>query len=101
MEREYEPLAYAAATGNEYLTVLLVGGGVIQVPWEKLPAVKDAGVIERMYVEVIMHGRGISWPLLDEDLSVAGLYRDYGPREEPHEPGDGSTHTVRTELDPL
>lgn len=48
----------------------------LQVPWEQCSS-KLAGAtdLERSRAELSPGGYGIRWPLIDEDLSIAGLVR--------------------------
>jgi hypothetical protein len=51
----------------------------VQIPWPRCsPALAAAGAGERQCAQLSPGGYGIHWPLLDEDLSIAGLLRSVG-----------------------
>jgi hypothetical protein len=51
------------------------------VPWEQCsPRLAGATAEERQQARLSPGGYGIHWPLLDEDLSVAGLLRSGAAR---------------------
>ncbi|HEY3964102.1 MAG TPA: DUF2442 domain-containing protein [Planctomycetaceae bacterium] len=48
----------------------------LQIPWGQCSSkLADASDLERSRAELSPGGYGIHWPLIDEDLSVAGLVR--------------------------
>jgi hypothetical protein len=48
----------------------------VRVPWSRCsPRLAKATPAERAVAELSPGGYGIHWPLLDEDLSIAGLVR--------------------------
>lgn len=52
----------------------------LQIPWGNCsPKLAQASELERARAELSPGGYGIHWPLIDEDLSIAGLVR--GARE--------------------
>jgi hypothetical protein len=53
----------------------------LQIPWEKCSTkLARATEIERARIELSPGGYGIHWPLINEDLSIAGLVRAaHGP----------------------
>ena len=52
-----------------------------RLPWEKCSAkLAAANTNERRHAELSPGGYGIRWPLIDEDLSIAGLMRSAGGR---------------------
>ena len=56
--------------------VLVLANRRVSIPWEKCSAkLARATPAERGHAELAPGGYGIHWPLLDEDLSVAGLLR--------------------------
>ena len=57
------------------LIVNLVDGRIISVPLAWFPRLLHATVAQRKKWEIIGDGEGIHWPLIDEDISVAGLLR--------------------------
>lgn len=69
------PLAEKVRVADEELVVILDDGGIIVVPFEHFPRLRDATPAQREHVEFIGGGLGLHWPDLDEDLSVQGLLR--------------------------
>ena len=56
--------------------VLFVGGQERRVAWQQCSSrLAAASLVERMHAELSPSGYGIHWPLIDEDLTVAGLIR--------------------------
>ena len=55
------------------LVVTLVDGRRIATPLEWYPRLQKASVAEREKYEVMP--MGVHWPLIDEDLSIAGMLR--------------------------
>jgi hypothetical protein len=70
-----EPLALDVSVTEDYLRVRLVDGREIAVPLAWFPRLADATPEERNNWRLIGQGIGIHWPLIDEDLSIAGLLR--------------------------
>ena len=62
---------------HEYhvMTVVLEDGNQIPVPIRAFPRLRNASPEQLNGWRFVGRGRGISWPDLDEDLSVEGLYR--------------------------
>src|SRR5262249_10538664 len=60
------------------LIVGLADGRALELPVEWFPRLRRASAGQRRRWELIDGGVGIHWPLVDEDLSVAGLMRPYG-----------------------
>ena len=60
---------------EEQLVVTLADGRVLSVPLAWFPRLFNASPRERERFELLGDGEGIHWPLIDEDLSVAGLLR--------------------------
>jgi hypothetical protein len=58
--------------------VHLADGGVVSVPYTVTPRLQGATQEQRRNWRFIGPGMGIHWPDIDEDLSVAGLVRDFG-----------------------
>jgi hypothetical protein len=57
---------------------LQVGEKIVRIPWERCSERLSAATEqERLTVELSPSGYGIHWPLIDEDLSIQGLLRDY------------------------
>ena len=58
--------------------VLEIDGEQLKLPLEKLSSkLKSASDIERNIYKISPSGYGIHWPLIDEDLSVEGILRDF------------------------
>ena len=58
--------------------ILYIDGELLKVPLEKLSGkLKSATDIERTIYKISPSGYGIHWPLIDEDLSVEGILRDF------------------------
>ena len=56
-----------------------IDGNNLTIPLEKLSGrLKNAGSIERAMYKISPSGYGIHWPLIDEDLSIEGIIRDFG-----------------------
>ena len=67
--------AGSVAFGAESFTVQLTDGRAVSVPYAWLPRLAEATGEQRAEYELTGHGRGIHWPEIDEDLSVAGVLR--------------------------
>lgn len=65
---------------EDELTVTLTDGRRISVPLVWFPKLLDATAAQRNQWKWIGDGEGIHWPLLDEDLSVAGFLRGWRVR---------------------
>ena len=55
------------------LIVTVLDGRVISIPLAWFPALLDATPEQRLNVIIGPFGEGLSWPELDEDISVQGL----------------------------
>ncbi len=63
---------------NQDSIILNIDGNELTIPLEKLSGrLKSATDVERMMYKISPSGYGIHWPLLDEDLSVDGILRDF------------------------
>jgi hypothetical protein len=47
------------------------------MPWKASSRLREASQAARENVELLNGGEGVHWPDLDEDLSVAGIVRDF------------------------
>ena len=65
--------ARAVRVTGETLTVDLADGRSLSVPMAWYPRLAHGTPAERAEWQLVGEGEGIHWPLLDEDLSVAGL----------------------------
>ncbi|HXE10940.1 MAG TPA: DUF2442 domain-containing protein [Bryobacteraceae bacterium] len=72
-----EPLAVAVNFPPDRASVVvrLADGREISAPLTWFPRLEQANAEERNTYSFIGGGIGIRWPLIDEDLSVAGLLR--------------------------
>ena len=58
--------------------ILNIDGNEFTIPLDKLsPRLKSASDIERNMFKISPSGYGIHWPLIDEDLSIDGILRDF------------------------
>jgi Protein of unknown function (DUF2442) len=60
---------------DERLTVILADGRELSTPLAWFPRVLEATDPQRRNWRFIGRGRGIHWPEIDEDVSVASLLR--------------------------
>ncbi len=73
---EYEPLAVSIGVPDRSkFTVKLVDGRELSVPTCWFQRLANASLEDLRKCELIADGVGITWPALDEDLSIAGLLR--------------------------
>ena len=70
-----DPRARQVAVNQGFLVVDLVDGRRLSVPVEWFPRLAGATQAQRDGWELLDEGRGIRWPSVDEDISVAGLLR--------------------------
>jgi len=68
-----EALALQVDICEDAISVELADGRTIAVPLAWYPRLVHASQEERTNWRLIGGGRGIHWPLLDEDISVANL----------------------------
>ena len=68
-----EPRAVRVETTAGELVVHLEDGRAVHVPLEWFPRLRDASVEDLADWRLVGRGVGISWPKLDEDLSVRRL----------------------------
>ncbi|MDQ6609096.1 MAG: DUF2442 domain-containing protein [Bacteroidota bacterium] len=60
------------------LIILIIDGNELTIPLDKLSLrLQSATDIERGVYRISPSGYGIHWPLIDEDLSVDGILRDF------------------------
>lgn len=67
--------ARAVRFARGQLVVALCDGRTLSVPLRWFPRLSRARPVQRRHWVLLGRGAGIHWPLLDEDLSVAGLLR--------------------------
>ncbi|MEN6627270.1 MAG: DUF2442 domain-containing protein [Candidatus Sumerlaeia bacterium] len=71
--------AKSIETHPESLTIVLADRQ-ISIPWDRTSnRLKNASASERNHAILSPGGYGIHWPDLDEDLSISGLVRSFGP----------------------
>lgn len=59
--------------------IIQVDGVELRIPLDKLSIrLKNANDLERNMYKITPSGYGIHWPLIDEDLSIEGILRDFG-----------------------
>ncbi len=63
--------------GIDSMAVILKDGRTIDVPLATYPTLANAPPEALRNYRLLGGGEGIHWPDLDEDLSVAGLARDF------------------------
>lgn len=68
-----EALATRVEVNEDTLSVELADGRTIAVPLAWYPRLTHATAEERVSWHLIGGGRGIHWPAIDEDISVANL----------------------------
>ena len=63
---------------NKDFILLNIDGNELTIPLDKLSGkLKSATDIEREMYKISPSGYGIHWPLIDEDLSIDGILRDF------------------------
>ena len=67
------PLATQVRVSDETLSVEIADGRTISAPLAWYPRLSHATPDERNSWRLIGGGRGVHWPALDEDISVANL----------------------------
>ena len=66
-------LAKSVDFDDEMMRVTLTDGRILSVPLIWYPILHEAAPEQRENLVIKAGGRGIHWPDLDEDLSVAGM----------------------------
>lgn len=63
---------------NQDFIILNIDGNELTIPLEKLSdKLTSATEVERAMYKISPSGYGIHWPLIDEDLSIDGILRDF------------------------
>ena len=71
-----EPITAVRIRTTEAALVIEFEDRDVQIPWARCSSkLAAAGAIERERAQLSPGGYGIHWPLIDEDLSIAGLVR--------------------------
>jgi hypothetical protein len=71
----YDATAVDAKVLDDRLVVILADGRELAAPLAWFPRLLDATAEQRRNWRLIGGGRGIHWPGVDEDISVASLLR--------------------------
>lgn len=72
---ESEAIVRDVNVTDSHLDVDLSDGRRISIPLAWFPRLANASPADRSIWEPCAAGRGIHWPVIDEDLSIAGLLR--------------------------
>ncbi len=78
LQTNAEVLASRVVADRAGLQIALTDGREFYVPFAGWPSLASATNEQRTHFQVIGGGEGIHWPDIDEDLSVRGLFRDFG-----------------------
>jgi hypothetical protein len=63
---------------REHRLTLEIDGKTVSADWRALsPRLAEAPHVARKAIEVSPTGYGLHWPLVDEDLSIDGILRDF------------------------
>jgi hypothetical protein len=73
LEADARPMALKIAVDDDFVTVDLSDGRQVRTPVMFYPRLANATTAERDRYELIGDGEGVSWPLLDEDLSTESI----------------------------
>lgn len=68
-----EPRAEHVHCTEDELVVVLTDGRSLSVPLAWFPRLANASARQRSKFELLGSGSGVHWPMLDEDISIAGL----------------------------
>ncbi len=72
-----DPIAIEAYYNDTHFTVGLDDGRFLCVPFECSSRLALATEGQRRFFHIMNKGMGLRWPDIDEDLSVAGIIRDF------------------------
>ena len=62
---------------NDFI-ILNIDGNELTIPLDEISSrLKSATEVERAMYKISPSGYGIHWPLIDEDLSINGILRDF------------------------
>ena len=70
-----DPTATEGRMDTDLLHVVVADGRELSVPREWCPRLRDASPEQRSHWRFIGRGKGIHWPDVDEDISIASLLR--------------------------
>lgn len=68
-----DPRAEHIRCTEDELVVVLTDGRTLTVPLAWFPRLANATIRQRSKYELLGNGSGMHWPLVDEDISIAGL----------------------------
>ncbi|GAA3684451.1 MAG: DUF2442 domain-containing protein [Acetobacter sp.] len=71
----FDPTATDVRMDADLLHIVMADGRELSVPLEWFPRLRDASPEQRSHWRFIGRGKGIHWPDVDEDISVASLLR--------------------------
>jgi hypothetical protein len=71
-------LIKSVGCGEDKFFIELTTGRVLVVPYSYTPRLASATNNELQEYRLIGGGRGVHFPLIDEDISVDGIIRDFG-----------------------
>ena len=71
-------LIQSVGFSEDKLFIELTTGRVLVVPYSYTPKLEKATAKELQEYRLIGGGRGIHFPLIDEDISAEGIIRDFG-----------------------
>jgi hypothetical protein len=83
VRRAYVPNTAAAKSvdfGQDMMHVHLTDGRILSIPLIWFPTLRAATPDQRADCHINAGGRGLHWPQIDEDLSLAGLMAGADPR---------------------
>ncbi|KGB21919.1 MULTISPECIES: DUF2442 domain-containing protein [Acetobacter] len=72
---KFDPTATDVRLDSDLLHIVMADGRELSVPLEWFPRLRDASPEQRAHWRFIGRGKGIHWPDVDEDISVASLLR--------------------------
>jgi len=78
MSTSTKVLISSVGFAEDRLFVELTTGRVLVVPLSYTKRLKNASQAELKEYRLVGNGRGIHFPLIDEDISVEGIIRDFG-----------------------
>jgi len=71
----FDATAIDVSVSHDRLVVILADGRELAAPLAWFPRLVDATPEQRRHWRLIGRGKGIHWPDVDEDISVASLLR--------------------------
>ena len=72
---KFDATAVNVTVKDDRLVVILADGRALAAPLTWFPRLLEASTEQRSNWRLIGRGRGIHWPDIDEDISVASLLR--------------------------